>query len=77
MGKEEKYEETPVSCPGMNPTIKRAENRSVELYLGLYRCWWRMLETMYVGDNFEMFMGDSLHIKLSNMGKNVTNIIIL
>ena len=30
MGKEEKYEETPVSCPGTNQTVNWADNRSID-----------------------------------------------
>ena len=37
MGKEEKYEETPVSCPGMSQTINSAENNGPGL--GRSRAW--------------------------------------
>ena len=51
MGKEEKYEETPVSCPGMNPTIKRAENRSVTDRPSISACGYNVtVISMFVTD---------------------------
>ena len=43
---------------------------------GLHRCWWRMLETKCIGDNFEMLV-TVLAIFENNRPKDVTNIEIL
>ena len=29
---------------------------NLKMIIRLHRCWWRMLETKYVGDNFEMLV---------------------
>ena len=38
--------------------LKGAQQLFAEIYR-LHRCWWRMLETECVGDNFQMLMTDS------------------
>ena len=59
-------------------------NRTNDVYLGVHRCWWRMLETKCVGDKFVMLVTDSgfwwpiKYIeKITKITKKVANIMIL
>ena len=64
-GEENENNETPTSELLRKCRIARMEStlakvREIEIsYWGLHRCWWRMLETKFVGDKFEMLVTDS------------------
>ena len=65
-------------------TMRKVTLRHFEPISRLHRCWWRILGTKCVGDNFEMFVTDSgcwwpiKYIeKITNMTKKVANIMIL
>ena len=59
-------------------TIKRTNCLVLSLRIWrLHRCWWQIMETVYLGDNFEIWVTDSFHWKVNNIMIHLKTVTII